>query len=436
MGKEYMAVLSLWLIMGAACGDPQVSTGDPPSQPDPGSSAGSSSPSNPNPTPGTQPGTDNPTSTTDPGSNEDTGTDDSPGAPDSTQVPADLQSCMTKYMTSGHLPGASSCLVKNQRIAWCGSFGYANIEKQVKVTEHTAFLLASVSKTVTATAMMRLWEAGTFKLDDSINSGLGFVVKNPRNTTPITYRHLLTHSSSIIDDWNLIGTYYYKNIDPPVSLGDTLKAYFSSANQSTIYSANKPGSVDEYSNTGIDLLGYLLEVLTKKDFAEYTRENIFTPLRMKNTSWWLKDFPDRDKLAMPYIWQNSKLTPTGYVTFSDYPSGLLHSSAYDLARFLLTYIQGGTLDGAQVLKRETITEMMKPQFVNVDGSGMSQGLVWFIYNEGGVPSAGHEGSESGAGTQILFRNDGLGLTLLTNGDFDDNAMPGLKNCLLEFAKKL
>ncbi len=434
MGRRSITVLFLWAVGGSACGDPGIAAAPPALSPDPGPAASSApSPSSGGGRSGSTSGTDSPAN---PGPSDSPGTDDSPAAPDDTQVPADLESCLSKYMTSGHLPGLSACLVKNQRIAWCGSVGLANIEKQVKVTEHTPFLLASVSKTITATAMMRLWEDGVYRLDDKIADLLDFTVKNPRFSTPITYRHLLTHGSSIIDDWNIIDTYYRYDTDPQVSLGDTLKGYFSAANQATIYSANQPGSVNEYSNIGLDLLGFLLEALSGEDFAENCRKNIFVPLEMKDTSWWLRDFPDRDRLAMPYVFQNSRLTPTGHVTFSDYPSGGLRSSAYDLARFLLAYLQSGALEGYQLLKKETIAEMMKPQFQNLEGSTYSQGLVWFLFSEGGQSYAEHSGSESGAATQIFFRSDGLGLTLLTNGDHDETAMLGLKSCLLQFAKRL
>ena len=96
------------------------------------------------------------------------------------------------------IPSIVTCIIKEDSIVWNKSFGYANLENKVPATENTHYLLASVSKLVTAVAVMQLHEKGKINIDDDINKYLPFSVKNPKySDTPITPRMLLTHRSGL-----------------------------------------------------------------------------------------------------------------------------------------------------------------------------------------------------------------------------------------------
>ena len=119
--------------------------------------------------------------------------------------PSTLDSFIVAKMDQYHFPGLSACIVKDDQIIWKNVYGYANIEENRLVTDSTLFFLASVSKPVTGTAIMQLWEQGLFNLDDDINNYLPFQVRNPSHPNdPITFQMLLTHTSSIYDNWNLL----------------------------------------------------------------------------------------------------------------------------------------------------------------------------------------------------------------------------------------
>lgn len=147
-------------------------------------------------------------------------------------------------------------VVKDGRLMCTAVAGHADLEHNRKVEPDTTFLVASVTKTVTATALMRLHDAGRFRLDDDINAQLGFAIRSPHcPNKPVTYRQLLTHTSPIKD---------YKDLDKlPI---DQLL----------------PG--DSTVPVGLD---------------EYAHEHIFDPLGMKDTSYFLRCL-DRARIAMPY----------------------------------------------------------------------------------------------------------------------------------------
>ena len=156
--------------------------------------------------------------------------------------------------------GLSISVIENNKISYSQGFGYADIDKSIKTDTNTIYRIASISKSITASAIMKLYEEGKFKLDDDINDYLnGFEVRNPNfPDEKITFRMLLTHTSSIID-------------------GDTY---------STIYDIQdfgdyKPGDQFEYSNYGYNLLATLIEQISNQDFEDFVQENIFKPLNMK-----------------------------------------------------------------------------------------------------------------------------------------------------------
>ena len=114
------------------------------------------------------------------------------------------------------IPGVSISIVKDDHIVWEKQLGYANIINDVLVDENTMFILSSISKTVTATALMQLFENELFDLDDDIDDYLSFNVNHPDYPlVPITFKMLLTHSSGIQDNWNVM-TYY--DGDPQLEL--------------------------------------------------------------------------------------------------------------------------------------------------------------------------------------------------------------------------
>ena len=121
---------------------------------------------------------------------------------------SELLEFIESTMETHLIPGLSISIIKNNDIVWEKQLGYANIINNIPVDENTMFILSSISKTVTATALLQLFEEGLFNLDDDIDNYLPFNVNHPDYPlTPITFKMLLTHSSGIKDNWNVM-TYY------------------------------------------------------------------------------------------------------------------------------------------------------------------------------------------------------------------------------------
>jgi len=215
-----------------------------------------------------------------------------------------LDEFITSMMEANHLAGLAACVIKNDKIAWSKGYGWADIERQISMTPDTLMNIGSISKTITATTIMQLWEEGELQLDDSINNHLPFPVQNPFHPNePITFRQLLTHTSSIND-----GPVYresYSCGDPKISLRTWVEGYLTPGgayyNREENFHDWKPGERFDYCNVAFGLLGYLVEAISGSSLSDYCKANIFEPLGMKETSWYLADL-DTAKHAVPYTY--------------------------------------------------------------------------------------------------------------------------------------
>jgi CubicO group peptidase (beta-lactamase class C family) len=265
-------------------------------------------------------------------------------------------------------------------------------------------------KRLTGTAVLHLHEQGYFELDDDINDYISFDVHVPQHPqTPITFRQLLTHRAAIRDNWDLMP--YFPG-DSPISLHSFLYNYLDPSGAD--YDPNQnfynqaPGTAEDYSNVGYALLGYLVEKIADQDFNEYCNTQLFDPLEMNDTRWFLSE-TDQSRLAMPYYFSNNDYVSIGHYGYTDYPDGQLRSTARDLANYLLMYIQGGQ----STLFPATIQLLTPTDF--------SDGLTWWNndYNLPGYQIWGHDGGDQGVTTVIGFNPvDSIGVIILTNGEGD------------------
>jgi len=342
-------------------------------------------------------------------------------------------------MKADPIPGLAACIVKKNRLLWSKGYGWANIEKKIPMSPDSVMNIGSISKTFTATAIMQLWEKGEFQLDDDVNDYLNFAVKNPRYPNEaITFRQLLTHRSSIKD-----GSAYGKSYacgDPTITLGTWLKeyitpggAFYSKEENFHIWKPGERGTLPSrprsYTNVGFGLLGYLVEVLSGMTFSDYTKINIFEPLNMKETSWFLSDL-DISKHAVPYAYvSDGKLRtrvlqeegmkekayskegfiPNCLYSFPNYPDGLVRTSVNQLARFLMAYINNGVYRNKRILNGDTIQNMLSDHH-------FGRGLCWSKSElDSGNAVWGHGGGDPGINTDMRFRpSDGVGVIVFAN----------------------
>lgn len=333
----------------------------------------------------------------------------------------DIDNFVNGQMEDQDLPGVSTVIVKNGQVVWIESYGFADIANNVPVEDNTVFLLASISKVFTATAAMQAKEAGLLGINTDINSYLPWTFEIPNHqNTPVTSHHLLTHTASIDDNTDVTNE-YYEYPDPTTSLADCMSNYFSldgdDYDESSNFLSQAPGTNYQYSNMGTALLGYVVERATGELFASYSKNKIFTPLEMNKTGWYYADF-DPAEVAIPYQWTNGNYEAYEPYGFCDYPNGQLRSTVTDLSKFMMAYLNGGTLNNSTILQPSSINDMWSEQIPSVRPG---QGYMWYqeeLTHIGG-PTAlwGHNGGEDGVSTEIyLDPNTNIGVCVLTNGE--------------------
>jgi len=348
-------------------------------------------------------------------------------------LPPAVASCATSLEAELALlkvPGLSAGIIKNDKLVCTAVAGMANIEEKRPVTPDTVFTWASVSKTVTAVTLMTLFDEGKFELDDGINGYLPFQVHVPAcPDAPITFRQLLTHNSSIIEN-ETKGVYAdsYAPGDSRVALGDFLQNYLVPGGRyyssSGSFANGCPGTINSYSNVGAGMLGYLAESITKTSFDDLAMDRVFVPLGMNETSFRLKPF-DLDHVAMPYKGGSAAtFKPVGYLGFPTYPDGLLRTSVPQLARFLTMFMRFGELDGKRILSAATAKEMRRIQFPDLDDT---QGLIWYFDSFGSRTKVlGHDGDDPGITSKMYFDpKDNAGVILVGNGEWKESAAVSL-----------
>ena len=330
----------------------------------------------------------------------------------------DLDTEIRALMREARVPGLAACIVKDGAIAWEHGYGHANIARDRPATPETLFMLASISKTVMAVAVMQAVEDGLLNLDADVNDVVPFSVRNPRHAdTPITLRMLLTHTSSIRDDWPTIIP-FYSHGDSPIALGNYLRRYLVPGGD--LYAPHKsyagwtPGARYDYCNLAAALAGFMVEAASGTAFDAWCDERIFTPLAMQRTGWHLEGL-DRSQIAMPYHFRDGAFVAYGQYGYPDYPDGELRTSARQLAHHLVAFMQFGEYAGTRILQEATVREMRRVQNADV---GHGQGLIWYRSALRGMSLLGHNGGDSGVATQMYFRpKDNVGVIALSNGNW-------------------
>ena len=329
---------------------------------------------------------------------------------------------LTPELDGQGVPGLSAVIIKDGSIVCTAVAGQANVEEEIPVTPETLFLVASISKTITATALMQLHEQGKFELDDDINDYLPYDVAIPvAPEEPITFRQLLTHTASMKDNTSYFGVFTTAEGDSPISLADLTEEYLTPDGEyydrRDNFVRSAPGTLMSYSNMGIALAGYLVEEISGRPFDTYSRDRIFSRLGMTHTSWRLADI-DLSKLAVPYENSWFSFAPLDHYGQANYPDGMLRTSPVELAHFLIAYMQGGSYEGRRVLKRETVDKVLKSQ----TKLNRSQGLVWFSVLLDGETVWGHDGSDDGASAGMWFdRETDVGVIVVANGNWSDES---------------
>lgn len=315
-----------------------------------------------------------------------------------------FEAAVPARMRAANVIGAAVAISsKDGAMRYASAFGFADLNQQRRLTANTPMHLASISKMVTAAALVQLFERRGLDLHGDINRFIDFPVRNPHHPdVPITPHHLITHTSSIWDDG-------YKDFstdgDPTQSLPDFLRDYLVEGGRhyspKTSFHSTRPGELWDYCNVAVALAGHVIESISGQSFPSYIKANIFGPLGITNAHWYLREFPP-GVLAKPYEFRNGRFVELPQEGYPDVPAGMLRCSVSDLAKILRAIIAGGTGPRA-ILSPRAAAAMRRPQ---VDAALVPyQGLGWVSEEINGRPFVGHSGGDSGASNMMVLTRD-------------------------------
>lgn len=317
------------------------------------------------------------------------------------------------------VPGLSVALVDDQGPIWVEAFGTANSRTGEKVDEGTLFRIGSLTKPLTAIAVLQLAARQQIFLDAPLNNQLsGFSIRrHDSDSMPVTPRQLLSHRSGLPSDLRK-GMY----TDTPFTHVTTLLH--------DEYAAYHPDMVYSYSNIGYDLLGHLIQQQSGIGFAEYMDEKLFTPLGMQSSGFSVSE-EMTVKLAAGHLDGQVRPQPP----LRDTPALGLYSTGYDLGQLMSALLQQ-QIPGvpATLLK-----QMWQPQTVDGQVSlGVSPGLGWFIESH---PVLGKRVRHGGitllfGAEMVILPSQGLGVVVLANGAESNRVTKELAGTILSIAASL
>lgn len=364
-----------------------------------------------------------------------------PQAPESVANLAEAEAYLEELVVFGTPPGVSLVVVKDGDIVYSEGFGLADGPNNIPATPETVYRFWSVTKIMTASAILQLHEQDLLNIDDPVSDYLSYfdVIYPEDSDLPIiTIRHLLNHSSGVADPMPDIMGWMHTEAENEPRFDDV--AFLESVFPNFAELIFEPGDHSEYSNLGYMFLGAIIEDVTGQTYEEYVVENIFQPLGMNQTN-----FIYTDEMLLnaavgshPQISIEMALIPMLYDDFSifirektggkvwfhriyphnDAPTGMISTTA-DLSRFMLAYLNDGELDGVRILSPETIETMTYDSHViGVDNRNVYHpffGIGWGIepIEEGFYLD--HGGGGPGFGAEIrIYPEESLGLAVVAN----------------------
>ncbi|MEO2204765.1 serine hydrolase domain-containing protein [Paenibacillus pabuli] len=334
----------------------------------------------------------------------------------------ELEETIDSYVESyeKYTAAVSVVAVKDGEFIVNKAYGFADIENQRKADTSTVFEWASISKLLVYTSLMQLVEQGKLDLDTDIREYLpdGFF-KKLKYDEPITLLNLMHHNAGWEDQTATEVYYYDENED--YDLGETLRKN----EPKQIY---KPNSVVGYSNYGVGLGGYIVELVSGQPYYEYVNQHIFEPLHMNDTTVHPtgQDRPDlvQRRNEVEGYTKNLELIPDNRVYVTFYPTGAAMGIAEDLGKFLAALMP---VDDSHVLfaKRDTLDEMLSTSLY-YDETSIPRFAHGFAEMEYSVPTLLHEGNLKGFSSKVVFDPESkFGMVVMTNIAFEEVYYYGL-----------
>lgn len=340
----------------------------------------------------------------------------------------ELDTFINKIMKEYKLPGLSIAVVKNDSLIFAKGYGVKKIGEADRVNEHTLFQAASITKTFTALLIGILVDQGKAKWNDPVKKYIpDFELVDPYITEKLTIRDLLTFRSGILG-------------------GDTLKASSKKElipllKRLKVTNSFRTGEVS--FNLGYTLAGYIEELAWDKGYEDIVRSELLIPLGVKET--YLDNataIKSSRNVSIPHVADNGKVIPTEWENVGIYsPAAGLISNVIDLSKLVRFVFRDGSNNGKSIIKKETLIQMQKPQFImgdswkelfNPSTEFLTTGLGFVISDYKGYKLVEMDGAADGtSNTMTMIPSEKVGVIIQTNLDWAFDPLVKIKFFVLD-----
>jgi CubicO group peptidase (beta-lactamase class C family) len=297
-----------------------------------------------------------------------------------------LDSIMSSIYSNDH-PGAAIAVVKNGKVVFKKGYGIADLDSKKPITSATNFNICSMTKQFTAYCILKLASEKKLSLDDKMDKY--FPDFNSKVAGIVTIRHLLTHSSGIVDHYNYVDKTLFKEFwdkDALNAIKSVDSVYFPA------------GSAYRYSNTAFCILSLIIEHVSGDSFPEFIQKNIFKPLKMNNSDVIKSDFKISER-AFGYEFENDSFKISDAresLFFSTRGDGGIYTSIDDYLKWIMAIQNGNILDSNIIKKAQSA------QFPINTTRNLYYGFGWFVAGSGDNKIVFHPGSNGGFRTIIFM----------------------------------
>jgi len=325
------------------------------------------------------------------------------------EIKLQIDSLVQGYYSSFEASGLVVGIVKNNKDFYTKTLGYQNINSKNPLTANSIFHMASISKPVTASIIAKLFTEGQIDIDKPYIHYVPAFKMADSAYTKITVRELVTHISGMpyIEDYGFENPVY-----------DSTASYQLVESFSNKKLLREPGKEYDYSNYAYDILAELIKQVTNLTFEDYAKENIFTPLGMKNSTFLKLEVPDSIATS-PHVYDDntfeisvSKIYPYNRIHA---PSSCFHSNLNDMLIWIKTNLNHGICDGNRILPDSIYDLLFTPAVLRRDGSYV--GFSWFIDRYDSLSIIHHAGGDPGyKNFLVLIPSMEVGIIVMSNSE--------------------
>lgn len=312
-----------------------------------------------------------------------------------------IRETVRREISEKKVPSLSIAVAQDGEIIWEEAFGFADVENKTRATPQTKYSLASISKPITATALMTLVERGKIRLDRPIEDYLGGakLTGYAGSTSKATVRRVAGHVSGLPLHYHffLDGEPYQRP-----SMAETIRRYG--------ILVTRPGEKFQYANLGYGLLEYAIEQVSRSSYAEFVEKNVFGPLGMEDSDVLTAPDPGPHR-AVRYRGDGTALP---FYDFDHRGGSAAFASAHDLVRFGMSHLKTLQPDQNSVLSNRRVDQMQES--IAAEGAPYQYGIGWMIYPEqGDYRLVHHGGVMGGVRTNLsLIPSENIAVVVLAN----------------------